>query len=98
MIEQIDNLEEKQLEEFKITDNLGSGYSADTMLGSDCLTGKLTAIKILNDKGKKTLVESQMMEVKALQKLNHDNIVKFIKFDQDCEYLKINNGIISERL
>ena len=78
---------QETLENYEILSQLGTGASSEVMLARDMNSGGRVAIKILNRKLGNEGEELFMNEIKALNVLDHPNIIKVFGMGQG-EYKK----------
>ena len=64
---------------FKILHTLGSGASCKVKLAFDSETGRKVAVKIISDNMDKSLMELVKVEIDAMAKLQHVNIISQIE-------------------
>ena len=79
---------------YKIIKTIGSGASCKVKLAENIKTGKEVAVKIINDNMDKKLKELINIEVQAMAKINHINVINQIEYGTG-KYVK-DNGVSKE--
>ena len=85
-----------QIGNYKVIRTLGEGSTCKVKLALDQKTGKKVAIKIMNSDLDQKLKELIMVEVQAMSKLKHQNVVEQIEFNTSLyEKTNGNNKMVS---
>ena len=71
---------EATLNQYQLLRTIGYGATCKTKLAIDTKSGKKVAIKILKNDLSEAAVTLLFNEVGSMQKLKHENVVKFLEF------------------
>ena len=80
------------LDNYRVLRTLGSGASCKVKLGEEIESGKKVAIKIMSPDMDLDTQNLVLTELNALQKLNHQNVLKIL-YSGKGEYKKTNNKV-----
>ena len=71
-----------KLGKYNVLRTLGSGASCKVKMGHDTESGRKVAIKIMNDNLDEKMKDLVLTEVKAMENMNHTNIITQIEYGE----------------